>query len=60
MTKAIIIFSYGILLFLMVRPGSLGPSLVTNAGSALSAVINAGTGGGSWSSGATTTTKSTK
>jgi hypothetical protein len=48
MTKAIIIFTYGILLFTMVRPKSQGPTLVTNTGNALSAVIKAGTGGGTF------------
>jgi hypothetical protein len=48
MTKAIIIFVYGILLFTMVRPKSQGPALVTNTGNALSAVIKAGTGGGTF------------
>jgi|HubBroStandDraft_3_1064219.scaffolds.fasta_scaffold433678_2 hypothetical protein len=48
MGKAVIIFTYGILLFLMVRPQSQGPTLVTNAGNALSDVIKAGTGGGTW------------
>ena len=48
MTKAVIIFAYGILLFLMVRRNSLGPTLVTNAGQALSSVIQAGTGGGTF------------
>lgn len=49
MTRVVIIFAYAIVLFLLVRPGSKGPSLVTAAGSALSSVIKAGTGGGSWS-----------
>lgn len=48
MTKAVIIFAYGILLFLMVRRNSQGPALVTNAGNALSSVIKAGTGGGTF------------
>jgi hypothetical protein len=48
MSRAVIIFTYGILLFLMVRRGSQGPALVSNAGSALSSVIKAGTGGGTF------------
>lgn len=47
---AIIIFAYVIVLFVMVRPGSQGPTLVSNLTSGLSSVIQAGTGGGSWSS----------
>lgn len=48
MTKAVIIFAYVILLFVLVRPKSQGPQLVQNTGSALSSVIKAGTGGGTW------------
>jgi hypothetical protein len=45
---AIVIFAYAIIFFLMVRPGSQGPSLVNAAGTALKNVISAGTGGGTW------------
>jgi len=45
MAKAVIIFAYGLVLLVMVRPGSQGPSLVGNAGTALTSVIRAGTGG---------------
>lgn len=38
-------------IFVMVRPGSQGPSLVSNVGSALTNLVSAGTGGGSWASG---------
>lgn len=48
MTKAVIIFAYAIVLFLLVRPQSQGPVLVTNAADGLSNVIKAGTGGGTW------------
>jgi hypothetical protein len=48
MAKAVIIFTYGILLFIMVRPQSQGPTLVTNAANGLSNVIKAGSGGGTW------------
>ena len=48
MGKAVIIFAYGILLFLLVRRNSQGPQLVTNAGNALGTVIKAGTGGGTF------------
>lgn len=37
-------------IFLMVRPGTQGPTLVTNVGSALTNLVTAGTGGGTWSS----------
>lgn len=39
---------YLAVLFVLVRPGSQGPTFVTNVGSALSSLINAGTGGGGW------------
>jgi hypothetical protein len=51
MKQAVIIFAYAIVLFLLVRPGSKGPSLVQNLGSALDGVIKAGTGGGTWAKG---------
>lgn len=49
--SAIIIFAYVIVLFVMVRPGSQGPTLVGNLTTGLSNVIKAGTGGGTWSQG---------
>jgi hypothetical protein len=51
MRQAVIIFAYAIVLFLLVRPGSQGPSLVSKTGGALSGVIKAGTGGGTWAKG---------
>jgi len=48
MGKTVIIFAYAIVVFLMVRPQSQGPTLVTNAADGLSNVIKAGTGGGTW------------
>jgi hypothetical protein len=47
---AIIIFTYVIVLFVLVRPGSQGPKLLTNLLSGVSSVIKAGTGGGTWAS----------
>jgi hypothetical protein len=47
-TRAVIIFAYMLIVFVMVRPNSQGPSLVTNTGTALTNVIKAGTGGGTW------------
>lgn len=47
--SAIIIFAYVIVLFVLVRPGSQGPTLATNLANGLSNVIKAGTGGGTWS-----------
>lgn len=38
-------------LFVLVRPGSQGPQLVENVSGGISSLINAGTGGGTWSSG---------
>jgi hypothetical protein len=48
MQRAVIIFAYAIVLFLLVRPGSKGPNLVKSLGSALSGVIKSGTGGGNF------------
>jgi hypothetical protein len=42
---------YLAMLFVMVRPGSQGPTLVTNVSNGLAGLINAGTGGGGWSAG---------
>ena len=45
---AVVIFVYAIILFVLVRPGSQGPSLVGQVGSAIKGIIQAGTGGGTW------------
>jgi hypothetical protein len=45
---AVVIFAYAIVLYLLVRPGSQGPSLINAGGTALKNVISAGTGGGTW------------
>jgi hypothetical protein len=49
--SAILVFAYVIVLFVLVRPGSQGPTLVTNLLSGVTKVIGAGTGGGTWASG---------
>jgi hypothetical protein len=41
---------YLAMIFVLVRPGSQGPSLVTAIGNTISNVTKAATGGGSWSS----------
>ena len=48
--QAIVIFAYVIVLFVLVRPGSQGPTFVDNVGTGISNVIKAGTGGGTWAS----------
>lgn len=55
----IIIFGYVLVLFVMTRPGSQGPTLVSNFGTAIANVIGAGTGGSAsnYGAGTTTTTK---
>lgn len=35
-------------LFVLVRPGSQGPKLITNVSSGLKGLITAATGGGTW------------
>jgi len=46
------IFLVGIIwlaaLFLLVRPGTKGPTLVSNVSNGLIGLVNAGTGGGGW------------
>jgi hypothetical protein len=44
---------YLAVLFVLVRPGSQGPTLITNVADGLSSLVNAGTGGGGWNAGAT-------
>lgn len=39
---------YLAVVFVLVRPGSQGPSLVTALGSSTSNLVKAATGGGSW------------
>jgi hypothetical protein len=41
---------YLALMFVLVRPNSLGPTLVTNTANGLTNVIKAATGGGTWGS----------
>jgi len=52
MTKDFGTFLVGVVylavLFVLVRPGSQGPTFVTSVGNALANLINAGTGGGGW------------
>lgn len=36
-------------IFVLVRPGSQGPKLVTAVGNAAKGLVNASTGGGTWS-----------
>jgi len=44
----VVLFGYVIILFVLVRPRSQGPTLITNAANGLAKVIQAGTGGGTW------------
>ena len=57
MTGAAGTFLVGIIylavLFVLVRPGSQGPTLVSNVADGLSNLVNAGTGGGGWNAGST-------
>ena len=36
------------IIFVLVRPGSQGPSLVTGVSSGLAGLVNSATGGGGW------------
>lgn len=42
---------YLAVLFVLVRPGSQGPTLITNVANGLTGLVNAGTGGGGWNAG---------
>lgn len=46
--KWIVLMGYTAILFVLVRPGSQGPSFVENVGTGVSSVINASTGGSGW------------
>lgn len=46
--RYLIILGYVAVLFVLVRPGSQGPTFVKNVGSAVSGVVSASTGGGTW------------
>lgn len=45
----LILLLYVAIIFLLVRPGSQGPSLVDTASKGLVGLVNAATGGGGWS-----------
>jgi hypothetical protein len=55
MTKDFGTFLIGIVylavLMVLVRPGSQGPTLVSNVSNGLTGLVNAGTGGGTWAQG---------
>jgi hypothetical protein len=40
------------ILFVLVRPGSQGPGLVSGVSSGLAGLVNSATGGGGWAAGA--------
>ena len=44
-----ILLLYVAMLFLLVRPGSLGPKLIDTTGKSLIGLLTAVTGGGGWS-----------
>jgi len=46
--SAIVICAYVIVLFVLVRPGSQGPTFVSNVSSGISNIVKASTGGGTW------------
>lgn len=47
-TEVIVLIVYLAMIFVLVRPRSQGPSLVKNSGDALSGLIKAATGGGTF------------
>lgn len=46
--KWVVLLGYAAILVVLVRPGSQGPTFVTDVGSAMSALVTASTGGGTW------------
>lgn len=46
MGEWLILMGYTAIIFVMVRPGSQGPALVSAIGSGTAALVNASTGGG--------------
>jgi hypothetical protein len=46
---AFVVVVYLAMLFVLVRPGSLGPSLINNVAGGLQGLITSATGGGTWS-----------
>ena len=47
-TEVVVLIVYLAIIFTLVRPNSQGPKLVSASGSALTGLINAATGGGSF------------
>jgi hypothetical protein len=52
--KWLVLLGYAAVLVVLVRPGSQGPTFVSDVGTAMSNLVSASTGGGSWSSTGTT------
>jgi hypothetical protein len=44
----IVIMAYVVVLYVLVRPGSQGPTFVKDVSSGISGIISASTGGGTW------------
>lgn len=47
----LVLIGYAMILFLLVRPGSKGPNLITSVTGGTSNVIKSATGGGTWANG---------
>lgn len=45
----LVLMAYVALVFVLVRPKSQGPSLVTSFGNGIIGIVNAATGGSNWS-----------
>lgn len=48
--KWLVLLGYAAVLVVLVRPGSQGPTFVTSVGTAMSNLVSASTGGGTWAS----------
>ena len=47
----LVLLGYAAVLVVLVRPGSQGPGFVNAVGSAMSNLVSASTGGGTWANG---------
>lgn len=47
----LILMGYAAIIYVLVRPGSQGPGLVSAFGTSTAALVNASTGGGNWAAG---------
>jgi hypothetical protein len=49
-TEWLVLIAYVALVYVLVRPGSQGPTLVSNSTKGVASILSAATGGGTWAS----------